>query len=112
MEKIAVGGVIFRIDFGEERRPVEGLRLVPFRGVVWIGGDAPVGEIIDVVAGIHGQIAAVGTNEKRRDVVVVLRLERVMEYEERRFAGGQIVGNEVDIAGAICAISAFGGGNR
>src|SRR6266487_2985004 len=76
-----------------------------------IGGDAPVGEVVHIVAGIHGEIAAIGTNQNGGGGVIVLGLEGVMEDDAGSFSDGQIVGGEVDVAGARFAIGAFGSGD-
>src|SRR2546423_3795854 len=111
IKKISLCGVVFGIGGGEERRPIEGLFIAPLGGVVRFGGDAPVLEIIHVVAGIHGEIFAVGGNHDGGGVVIVLGLEGMVEDEASCFVCGQDVGDEIDVAGAIGAIGTFGGGD-
>jgi hypothetical protein len=90
--------------------PVEGLLGSP---VVWVVGfaDAPTGEVVGLVAGVHREPAAVGTVPEGGHVVVV-GFESLVEDDDVGGAGGEVDDRDLDVAAAALAVDTGGRGDR
>src|SRR5699024_4254445 len=111
----ALGGQVVQVGVGGsaavgELGPVEGLLGVPLGGVVRASRDAPAGEVVRLVLGVHRQVAPVRTDPRRGGVVVVGIEVGVQQHHLGR-AGVQVVHRELDVPGPLGAAGAIGRGD-